>query len=241
MRGVRRSIGALVATAAVLAAMATPAGAARRDADLPGIDVSHWQGTIDWSAVAATGQRFVFAKASEGQTYDDPMYAANRAGAGANGILFGAYHFAQPDTSTNDAVIEADHFADVAAPVRGDLYPVLDIEASNGLSVEALTTWVHDWLVEATARIGVKPLIYTNPSFWRTNMGDTQSFAKAGYKLLWIANWDVPTPDVPANDWAGHGWTFWQNTDCATVNGIAGCVDGDLYRYQTFRRVRIGG
>ncbi len=127
MRGVRRSIGVLVATAAVLAAMATPAGAARRDADLPGIDVSHWQGTIDWSAVAATGQRFVFAKASEGQTYDDPMYAANRAGAGANGILFGAYHFAQPDTSTNDAVIEADHFADVAAPVRGDLYPVLDI------------------------------------------------------------------------------------------------------------------
>ncbi len=87
----------------------------------------------------------------------------------------------------------------------------------------------------------MKPLIYTNPSFWRTNMGDTQSFAKAGYKLLWIANWDVPTPDVPANDWAGHGWTFWQNTDCATVNGIAGCVDGDLYRYQTFRRVRIGG
>ena len=72
-------------------AAAPPPGA------LPGIDVSRHQGTIDWAQVAASGQRFVLAKATEGLLTVDPTYATNRAGAMAAGLEFGAYHFARPD------------------------------------------------------------------------------------------------------------------------------------------------
>ena len=88
--------------------VAQPAGA------LPGIDVSHHQGLIDWSEVAGSGQRFAFAKATEGSTFVDPNYAFNKSEAEMAGILFGAYHFARPDGATNDAIVEADHFVDAA-------------------------------------------------------------------------------------------------------------------------------
>ena len=205
----------------------------------PGIDVSHWQGTIDWAKVAGGGITFAFAKATEGQTFNDPMYTTNRSGAAANGILFGAYHFAQPDNLPNDAIIEADHFSSVAAPAYGDIVPVVDLEVSNGLTVDQLTTWLHDFLVEVKLDTGVKAMIYTSPSFWQTSMGDTDVFARNGYRLLWIAHWGVPDPSVPANNWGGNSWAFWQQTNCDTVPGISGCVDGDVYHYTSFLRVRI--
>jgi Tol biopolymer transport system component len=171
-----------------------------------GIDVSHWQGTIDFDAVAGSGIRFVFAKATEGQTFDDPNYATYRADAGSAGLAFGAYHYARPDGTTNDAVKEADHFVDTALPDSGDLFPVIDLEDSGGLSTSALTTWLWAFLGEVLARTGVHALIYTSPSFWQTSMGDTDAFARGGYSLLWIAHWFVPTPTVPANNWGGYGW-----------------------------------
>ncbi|MGZ8605402.1 MAG: glycoside hydrolase family 25 protein, partial [Actinomycetota bacterium] len=109
-------------------AVAQPAGA------LPGIDVSHHQDTIDWARVAASGQRFAIAKATEGQTFVDPMYAINQLGAESNGIAFGAYHFAKPDGTANDAQLEADHFVDTALLQPGNLIPVLDIERTGGLT-----------------------------------------------------------------------------------------------------------
>ena len=108
-----------------------------------GIDVSHWQGTIDWTQVAAAGKQFAYIKASESTDFVDPLYVQNRAQARAAGLYVGAYHFAQPSTTAGDAVAEADHFIDVAAPTKGDLLPVLDLERSGGLSSGALTAWVQ--------------------------------------------------------------------------------------------------
>ena len=85
--------------------VAQPVGA------LPGIDVSHHQGLIDWSQVAGSGQRFAFAKATEGSTFVDPNYAFNKSEAEMAGIVFGAYHFARPDAATNDAIVEAEQVA----------------------------------------------------------------------------------------------------------------------------------
>src|SRR5207344_2546016 len=115
---------------------ALPAGA------LPGIDVSHHQGAIDWVQVAGAGVRFAFAKATEGRNYVDPQYATNKAGAALSGVAFGAYHFAQPDGTANDAILEADHFVDVAQLEPGDLVPVLDIERTGGLSQAQVTQWI---------------------------------------------------------------------------------------------------
>ena len=78
------------------------------------------------------------------------------------------------------------------------------------------------------ARTGVKPMLYTSPNFWHVNMADTRWFADHGYPL-WIAHWNVPAPSVPAEDWGGHGWTFWQWTSTGHVSGIVPEVDRDRY------------
>jgi lysozyme len=197
----------------------------------PGMDVSHWQETIDWAAVGGSDVKFSFTKATDGREFVDPRYAENKAGAASAGVAFTAYHFARPARQTvdDDAVVQANHFVDNAQLGPGNVIPVLDLENTGCLDVSALQSWTRRWLETATARLGgVKPLIYTNPSFWRTRMGDTTEFATAGYPL-WIANWRVSSPAVPAANWAGAGWTFWQWTDCGAVPGVTGCVDRDVF------------
>jgi GH25 family lysozyme M1 (1,4-beta-N-acetylmuramidase) len=228
----RRSFVAAGVVAALLAHVAGFIGAAPAQAAswLTGVDVSHWNGTINWTSVAGAGIKFAIQKASESQSYVDPTYTTNRNGATAAGIKFTGYHFARPDTTSNDPVLEADHFVDTADLVPGNIIPALDLEVSGGLGVSALQNWTMAWMNRVTFRLGVKPMIYSSPGFWTTYMGNTTMFATAGYKTLWIAHWTSNSaPTVPANNWGGNGWTFWQWTDCWHVNGISGCVDGDRF------------
>jgi GH25 family lysozyme M1 (1,4-beta-N-acetylmuramidase) len=194
-----------------------------------GIDISQYQQAIDWPQVAGAGKRFAVMRATLGQTSVDPTYATNHAGARAAGLQVTAYHFATPSTSPGDAVLEADWFTQNAALLPGDLVPALDLEQTGGLSATDLQAWVGAWLGEVYARLGVRPMIYTSPNFWTSSMGDTTMFADQGYAVLWVAHWFVPNVYVPANDWGGHSWTFWQYDDCGSVPGVSGCVDLDRY------------
>jgi GH25 family lysozyme M1 (1,4-beta-N-acetylmuramidase) len=200
-----------------------------------GIDVSHWQGAIDWVKVAASGRTFAFAKATEGVSFVDDQYARNKAGAIANGMLFGAYHFARP--GTNDPIAEADWFVSHIGLQHGMLVPALDLEVTGGLGPTALTNWTKAWLQEVTTKAGVKPMIYASPSFWRNNLNDTSWFADNGYSILWVAHWNVSSPSVPGNNWGGHSWTFWQYSSDGTVPGISGRVDLDRFHFSTFASV----
>ncbi len=196
---------------------------------LEGIDTSQYQQTIDWAQVAGAGKRFAIMRATLGQTYLDPTYATNHAGARAAGLQVTAYHFATPSASSGDAVLEADWFTQNAALLPGDLVPALDLEQTGGLSVTDLQAWVSAWLGEVYARLGVRPMIYTSPNFWANSMGDTTMFADQGYSVLWVAHWFVSNVYVPASNWGGHSWTFWQYDNCGAVAGISGCVDLDRY------------
>jgi lysozyme len=199
-----------------------------------GIDVSHWQGTIDWNQVADSGHVFAFQKATEGATFTDSKYSVNRAGAADASIPFGAYHFARPDGATiaaaqTDAVSEAQYFLAVAQPAPGELVPVLDMEATGGLPPQRLIAWTQAWLDTVVAALGVKPLVYTSPNFWKNNLNDTKTFAEQGFPL-WIAHYtSAASPTVPAANWNGEGWSFWQWTNCASIPGISGCVDEDRF------------
>jgi GH25 family lysozyme M1 (1,4-beta-N-acetylmuramidase) len=207
---------------------------------IEGIDVSHWQGAIDWSSVAGAGKRFAFMKASDSTDYVDPTYVTNRAQAKANGLYIGAYHYARPDATDGDAVAEADHFVDTAAWVGGDLLPVLDLETTGGLGTARLQAWVQAFLDRVYERTGVRAMIYTSPSFWSNKMGNTQSFALGGYRTLWVAHWTTASsPTVPAANWGGNGWTFWQYTSDGSVPGISGRVDLDRYRIADFTPVLV--
>lgn len=205
---------------------------------LPGIDVSHWQGQPDWQAVRADGIRYAFIKATEARTFVDHRYAPNKANADAAGVAVGAYHFARPDNTANDAVREADHFLDTAALQRRNLLPVLDLEDDGDLGTKQLRRWVKAWLARVEERLGVKAIIYTSPSFWRDEMGDTAWFANNGHRL-WIAHWGTDQPRVPAGNWGGRSWTVWQYDDCGSVAGIKGCVDRNVLRGTGVRGLRI--
>lgn len=192
--------------------------------------MSYHQGTIGWQQVAAAGKRFAFVRATAGTLTADTAYTMNRSGARAAGLAVGSFHFGNPDAATNDAGNEASWFLQNATIVSGDLLPVLDLEVSNGLDPAALTAWVQTWLEQVSAATGVRPIIYTNPNFWSTSMGDTDWFARNGYTVLWIANWTTASqPTVPAGSWGGNGWTFWQHSSTGSVPGISGPVDLDRY------------
>ena len=216
---------ALAIALGLMASVARPAEAAKLT--LPGIDVSHYNGSPDWSQVKADGVRFVIAKATEGTTFLDDHYAANKQQVEALGMAFTAYHFARPDKSTGDAVAEADWFVGNAQLTGRNLVPVLDLEDGGGMGATKLTQWVKAWLGEVQVQLGVKATIYTTASFWRAHMADTGWFAANGYRL-WVAHWTAAAqPAVPAANWTGSGWTMWQYSSCGTVAGITDCVDLD--------------
>jgi GH25 family lysozyme M1 (1,4-beta-N-acetylmuramidase) len=199
----------------------------RAGSTLPGIDVSHWQGTIDWQRVAEAGTTFAFMKATEDTWYVDPTFTTNRAGARANGIRVGAYHFAQPDPGPGDAKKEARWFVRHAQPQAGDLLPVLDIETSGGLDPDELMAWSKRWVSEVRRLTGVRPLVYTSPYGWRERFDDSDELARWG-SPLWVAHWGVSSPTLPAGNWGGRGWTVWQYTAEGRVAGIRGDVDRDV-------------
>ncbi|MES2210446.1 MAG: glycoside hydrolase family 25 protein [Chloroflexota bacterium] len=207
---------------------------------LEGVDVSRWQGPIDFVAVRSAGKRFVIAKATEGIGFLDPAYQTNKAGAGAAGLAVTAYHFARPDLNPANPQGEADWFVDSLGLVPGMLVPALDLEVAGTLGTAELQAWVQGWLDRVYARTGVRAMIYASPSFWKKYLADTTAFADQGYSILWVAHWFVAGPTVPARNWSNRGWTYWQYSNCGSVPGISGCVDLDRYNGSDLTPVTYG-
>ena len=229
----------LVALALCVLGPLAPAPASAQTSTILGIDASKYQGTVSWGAVAADGIRFAFLKATDGRATLDPSYAQNANGARGAGIRIGAYHFARPDGTPDDAVAEARFFVQNAVIDAGSLPPVLDIEESGGLGAVALTQWALDFLNEVVALTGVRPLVYTSPNGWKVRFGNTDAVGRAGFDL-WVADWRAnPSPEVPGGNWGGRGWTFWQYTDCGRVDGIATCVDMDRFKGSSLNAVTL--
>ncbi len=186
-----------------------------------GIDISHWQGSVNWTKVRSDDITFAFLKATEGTTYADPTLATNWAGAEKVGIYRAAYHFARPSAAAGSAARQARFFVSTAGTFdgRGDLPPVLDLEATGGLGPRALRSWVSTWLTTVEELTGRTPILYFSPYFWIDNLGNSTAFTRYP---LWIAHYTTKAPMVPGG-WPR--WTFWQRTSTGRVDGIAGNVD----------------
>ncbi len=230
--GARRGRLGLLAVSIALTALLSASASDAATARAKGIDVSNWNGAINWTKVAHAGYRFAFAKATEGTAYTDKTYTTNRNGSEGAGLVFGGYHFARPTgrnlaAATASAIKQANHFLAVAGPQPGELPPVLDLEATGNLGKKRLLAWSLAWLGQIEARTGVEPFLYTSPLFWKGRLGDSTAAAAAGTGL-WIAHWTSKgSPLVPARNWNGDGWRFWQWTNCVSVPGIKHCSDGD--------------
>lgn len=196
-----------------------------------GIDVSSYQGTINWTQVKNAGYTFAWAKATEGLTTTDSQFSNNATNAPAAGVYFGAYHFAHPDThtATADAVSEANHFLSVAQPyiISCQLPPVLDYEVSTSLTWSQQTAWIQAWMTTVQNATGIAPIIYTDGSI-ANSLGSSLTVYK-----LWIADPDGSPTAVPSQTYLGvwnpnymakqYSWT-------GTVPGITGSqVDLDSY------------
>jgi lysozyme len=191
---------------------------------LEGIDVSHYEGTIDWAQVKASGRAFAFAKATEGTNYTDPSFAANWAAMPQQGIVRSAYHFFH---SNDDPTTQAMFFLSVMGPLApGDLPPTLDLEVTDNEPAATITANTITWLDTVAAATGTKPILYSSPSFISGTLGSPAGLEN--HATLWVANWGVSCPDVPA---PFTGFSFWQYSDSGTVPGISGSANVDLDRF----------
>ena len=153
-----------------------------------GIDISHYQGNIDWQRLTQTRQsqfpiHFIFMKASEGGDYGDRVFQANFDSAKVYGFIRGAYHFYNPKT---DPVRQADFFINSVKLDAGDLPPVLDIE-KRGDDARTLRRDLKIWLDRIERHYKVKPILYTSYKFKTRYLNDS-IFDSYPY---WIAHYYV--------------------------------------------------
>ena len=197
-----------------------------------GIDVSNWQGNVDWEEVASDGYTFAWVKATEGMTYMDPMFFNNMEnGINAN-IVMGAYHFARPDN--NSPQEDAANFLSVAENYIGNgfLPPVLDLENpySGGQAIllteiftsQELTAWVSEWMESVESQSGVTPYIYINGNY--ANYLDPSLITYG----LWFAQPDEST-NPPSNIGSWEDWGFKQYSWWGSINGLVGDVDLNIF------------
>jgi lysozyme len=183
-----------------------------------GVDVSVYQGTVNWKSVKASGRAFAFARVSDGLDYPDSKFDTNWAGIKAAGLLRGAYQFFRPG---QDPTKQADMFvAKMGTLGEDDLPPVMDMEVTDGQSPATIQAHMKTWLARVELKTGRKPLIYT-AAFMSGNVGN----GFTGYPL-WVANYGATCPLMPANF---TSWKFWQSSSTGSVSGISGDVDLDEF------------
>jgi lysozyme len=192
-----------------------------------GIDVSIYQGTVDWNGVKGAGKVFAFIRASHGLAGPgaDTNFVTNWHGAKAAGLVRGAYHYL---TNDEDAVMQADLM--VAQIMAGgglapdDLPPVLDAEDTASMQPASVAVQhMKDFLARVESKLGRRPMIYT-AKFYFDYMGNPPDFVSYP---LWVANYNVQCPIMPGGGWTE--WKFWQYSSMGHVTGITPNVDLDHF------------
>ncbi len=187
-----------------------------------GVDVSDYDGTIDWKQVAASGKQFAIIRFSDGLTYLDTQFAANWKGAKAAGLTVGAYQFFRPeDDPVAPAELMLSHL-ESAGYAAGDIPPVVDVEVTDGVSNATVLSNVDAWLQYMKSKTGRLPVMYSSARVWSLIGNPNPS----PLPYLWDANWGVTCPTLPP-EWGRL--RFWQYTDSGSVPGIGDAADLDLY------------
>ncbi len=216
-----------------LAARTAPGTVTPAVAGLPGLDVSSYQGNVDWNSVKANGAQFAYVKATEGTSYQNPYFSQQYVGSYNVGLIRGAYHFAQPASSGGAA--QADYFASHGGGWSADHHTLpgaLDIEYNPsgatcyGLSQASMRTWIHDFVNEYHARTNRWAVIYSTLDWWTTCTGNSDaSFAQND--PFWIARYSSSAGTMPA----GYGtYTFWQYASSGTFPGDQDVFNGSAAR-----------
>jgi lysozyme len=193
-----------------------------------GVDVSQYDGSIDWSAVASAGITFAIIRADYGVT-QDVDFSATWSAVGNTNLIRGAYQFFDPAL---DAQQQADDFLATIGTLRGDdLPPMLDVETSDGQTAQTVISGITTWVAAVKAATGRNPVIYTGKYFWVNTLGSPS----IAFAQLWIAQWSGACPDIPDPPW--NQWVLWQYSDAGSVAGKTMDVDyfnGSLSELQVY-------
>lgn len=184
-----------------------------------GVDVSRYQGNIDWDMISSQGIDFAFIKATEGTDYVDPQFADNWQNVQTSGIYAGAYHYY---SFGSNGAAQAENFKKNVPKTVNILPPVVDFELTNeDLSVEAGYVQEHLSILldELEKSYGVKPIIYTTPKAYI-------KYLLIGYSdyTFWMRN----TYYEPSTK-----WSFWQYSDQGRLEGYDGdqqYIDLNVYK-----------
>jgi len=183
-----------------------------------GIDVSSYQGEIDWGKVAGDGISFAYIKASEGANRSDSRFADNWRQSKAAGIVRGAYHFF---SLRGDGAAQAANFLRVASPDAGTLPPAIDLEFSGNSDLRpsraAFQKELGRFCELIKRRYGVAPVLYTTYDFYAAYL---KGFPP---DRIWISDF-VSWP----HDFALSRWVLWQYYAGTGIAGIEGPVDRDV-------------
>jgi len=182
-----------------------------------GLDVSHHSGSVDWNQVMAQGFQFAYIKSSEGVDNPDPMFEENWRGIKQAGLARGAYHFY---VTEDDPVDQADFFASRIADDPGDLPPAVDVELLGANTSGDMTETLQTFLETLTQKTGVRPIIYTDSTFWDSHYEPI--FSDYG---LWMSEYGVRMPKTP---FGWDSWAFWQHAQNQVVDGVEKNVDLNL-------------
>jgi lysozyme len=191
---------------------------------IQGIDVSYWQGDIDWQRVRESGVHFAFIKATEGGDHLDPKFRQNWDAAKRAGVARGAYHFIYWCRFASE---QADWFVRNVPNDPDALPPVLDLEwhpdsktcpkkVSRSLALKKIKI-----ILEAMERhTGKRPIIYTDPRFHKDVLqGEFEDYH------FWLRS----VAAEPHKRYPGRKWAFWQFTATGSVPGVPGKCDRNIY------------
>ena len=199
--------------------------------NIHGIDVSYYQGKIDWQKVKAMKEdevhiSFAFIKATEGLLIVDPYFQRNWREAPKAGIKVGAYHFFRPK---RPGLWQANFFLQTISIEKGDLPPVVDVENLDGLSPAQMRKELNAFIIQVENKTKVKPIIYSGLKFY-------QSYLKGYYDSypFWVAHYHQPKLKL-----ADDAWKFWQHSDKARINGINHLVDFNAFNGDSLKFEKI--
>lgn len=185
-----------------------------------GVDVSHYQGDIDWQVLSGQAIRFAYIKATEGSSLTDQRFASNVEQALKTDLKVGAYHFFSFDSP---GAAQAQHFLAAVEPFDGLMAPAVDVEfygdkKENPPNPDRVEEELQDYLSMVEQACGQKPVIYATMEAWEPYIR-----GKFDAYPLWIRDiWKEPRLENQTEEGKERGWTFWQYTNRGRLEGFSG-------------------
>ncbi|MBO9135107.1 MULTISPECIES: glycoside hydrolase family 25 protein [Rhizobium] len=194
-----------------------------RKLEVHGVDVSRWQGDIDWDRLRTQGANFAYIKATDGGDHLDPMFKTNWRKAKEAGVRRGAYHFFYWCRTAGE---QADWFIRNVPREANALPPVIDVEwngqsaCKQRISRAKVLEKIQVFAEKLERHYGRRPIIYTAPDFYRDNLQG---------ELLDYPFWLRSVAAHPSELYPGRKWLFWQYSGSGLTDGVRGKIDLNVF------------